>query len=77
MRFSGRTDFIEHGFGVVPEVDALGAAVLADGALARGVRQVHPQQLVVARARDEGCAEAQQDAAQVQHEAVRHVALPG
>ena len=34
----------------IPEVDALRAAVLADGALARGVRQVHLQHLVVARA---------------------------
>ena len=59
----------------LPEVDALGPAVLADVALARRVRQVHPQHLGVAAAGDEGGAETQEHPAQVQHEPVRHVAL--
>ena len=54
---------------------ALGAAVLADIALGRRVRQVDPQHLGIAAAGDEGGAEAQEHPAQVQHEPVRHVAL--
>ena len=59
----------------IPEVHALGAAVLADIALGRRIGQVDLQHFGVTSAGDEGGAEAEEHPAQVQHEAVRHVAL--
>ena len=56
-------------------MDSLGSAVLVDLALGGRVGEVDLEHLGVAAAGDEGGAEAEEHPAQVQHEAVRDVAL--